>query len=93
MYVYVIVLVTVSSNICNLMHAQIKHSLSHLQDLISALAGVIAYTLVPVKVGIKSSSSLATCKRVYLFMYLATHICANSGQWKLVHDCYISLFN
>ena len=56
MYVYVTVLDTVSSNICSLMHPQIKHSLSHLQDLIFTLAGVIACFLVSVKVGIESCS-------------------------------------
>ena len=35
--------VTVSSNTCNQINVQIKHSLVHLQDLIPTLAGVIAY--------------------------------------------------
>ena len=36
-------LVTVSSNTCSQIHVQIKHSLTHLQDLIPTLAGVFTY--------------------------------------------------
>ena len=35
--------VTVISNTCSQMHVQMKHSLAHLQDLITTFAGVIAY--------------------------------------------------
>ena len=35
--------VTVSSNTCSQTNVQIKHSLAHLQDLISTLGGVNAY--------------------------------------------------
>ena len=45
------VLATVSSNTCNQMHVQIKHSLAHLQNLISTFTGMFAYVFYQAKQG------------------------------------------
>ena len=53
------------------MHVQIHHSLAHLQDLISTLAGVITYIiyyLILGKVGIKSCRCAAG-HGLYVFDY------------------------
>ena len=63
------------------MYIQIKHSLTHFQDSISTLAGVIAcifYTYVPDKVKIKTCTCVSECYifvhafAIYLYMFELT---------------------
>ena len=82
----------VNSNTCSQVHIQIKHSLLHLQDLISTLAGVlyIIYILYqPIKVGIKSckcNRECFICTCIWLHVFESTVKLTNTG-WCIGISC------
>ena len=72
------------------MHAQLKHSLAHLQDVIPTLPGMFCIRIfVPAKVGITSYRCAEIALFVHAFGFEA--LSYNSSQYRIVHGYLLSV--